>query len=394
MRVGLRATFLFLSISTANALTVRRNGMASSDRTDSLVVGLNAALQRRVAFEKRLNLGGVNRAVDSGTGVGGKGQGAWLATQQVMLAKKTDRCSTKLVQFYGSGDEGEALLESLRQALPGADVDESLWVKTASKTRICTTLVSMDSGEATEIVEPSGTVEAGEIAALLAALGAEREKRSGAAVPGVLVMGSMPPGVPKDTYGSIVEAAAGPETRVVIDSVAGLGPLLAAVAKVGGSAILKLNGRELLGLAGAAGPGGSDNEVPCDGAAVAAAATQFLQTMPCEGAVGAVCWTDGQFPAGALDVASGQRWSIALPPLPGAVQSPVGAGDAVAGATFVAWLEAAPSSTTGSPPAAVSAFAFGVAVGAASCLTGENSRFDFDTAVRLHEGSTITAESL
>jgi fructose-1-phosphate kinase PfkB-like protein len=87
---------------------------------------------------------------------------------------------------------------------PGADVDESLWVKTASKTRICTTLVSMDSGEATEIVEPSGTVEAGEIAALLAALGAEREKRSGAAVPGVLVMGSMPPGVPKDTYGSIV----------------------------------------------------------------------------------------------------------------------------------------------------------------------------------------------
>ena len=40
------------------------------------------------------------------------------------------------------------------------------------------------------------------------------------------------------------------------------------------------------------------------------------------------------------------------------------------------------------------AFAFGVAVGAASCLTGENSRFDFDTAVRLHEGSTITAESL
>ena len=44
-----------------------------------VVLGLNAAFQRRVAFEKPLVIGAVNRAAESGGGVGGKGQGAYLA---------------------------------------------------------------------------------------------------------------------------------------------------------------------------------------------------------------------------------------------------------------------------------------------------------------------------
>ena len=44
-----------------------------------------------------------------------------------------------------------ALKAALRSKCP--DADESLWVTTEGKTRICTTLVSADSGEATEIVE-------------------------------------------------------------------------------------------------------------------------------------------------------------------------------------------------------------------------------------------------
>ena len=43
------------------------------------MLGLNAAFQRRVAFEKPLVIGAVNRAAESGGGVGGKGQGAYLA---------------------------------------------------------------------------------------------------------------------------------------------------------------------------------------------------------------------------------------------------------------------------------------------------------------------------
>lgn len=46
-------------------------------------------------------------------------------------------------------------LPALKAALRSkcSDADESLWVATEGKTRICTTLVSADSGEATEIVE-------------------------------------------------------------------------------------------------------------------------------------------------------------------------------------------------------------------------------------------------
>ena len=194
---------------------------------DALVVGLNGALQRRVGFAGKVNLGGVNRAADSSTGVGGKGQGAWIATQQLLSARKPpaeteagageggkQKLNTKLVQFYGSGDEGSALLGAIRSQCPGAD-DEALWVQTASKTRICTTLVSADSGEATEIVEPSGAVLGEEMDSLMAALQAEKAAAVDGQLPGVLVMGTMPPGCPGDAYGQIVGAVAGPATKVI-----------------------------------------------------------------------------------------------------------------------------------------------------------------------------------
>lgn len=57
-----------------------------------LVIGLNGALQRRVAFEQPLAVGSVNRAASSNSGVGGKGQGAWTATQQLSVARDTKVC--------------------------------------------------------------------------------------------------------------------------------------------------------------------------------------------------------------------------------------------------------------------------------------------------------------
>ena len=197
---------------------------AASDT--GLVVGLNCALQRRVAFAGKVSLGGVNRALESSTGIGGKGQGAWVATQQLLQRQgaEASQINTKLVQFYGSGDEGSALVGSLRSFLrevqandgdgDGGDV-EALWVQTASKTRICTTLVSADSGEATEIVEPSGAVLGEEMDSLMAALQAEKAAAVDGQLPGVLVMGTMPPGCPGDAYGQIVGAVAGPATKVI-----------------------------------------------------------------------------------------------------------------------------------------------------------------------------------
>jgi 1-phosphofructokinase len=195
-------------------------------------------------------------------------------------------------------------------------------------------------------------------------------------------MGSVPPGVPSDFYGSIVEAAGGPSTKVVIDSVVGLPASLQAVAKVGGTAVLKVNGRELLALGGGTAPKGDDSEVPCDPSAVKAAAENFVKTTPGGAeALFAICWTDGPFPGGVYEVQSGKVWSIQMCKLPGLVQSPVGAGDAVAGSTFHAWLERQ-SSARADPFALVESFAFGLACGGASCLTTENSKFDYNTAMK------------
>ena len=55
------------------------------------MLGLNAAFQRRVAFEKPLVIGAVNRASESGGGVGGKGQGAYLAAAAARPGSVTTR---------------------------------------------------------------------------------------------------------------------------------------------------------------------------------------------------------------------------------------------------------------------------------------------------------------
>lgn len=75
------------------------------------MLGLNGALQRRVELSGPLAVGSVNRAASSSSGVGGKGQGAWLAMQQLAIAESVDESArARLAQFIGSGDEGEALV--------------------------------------------------------------------------------------------------------------------------------------------------------------------------------------------------------------------------------------------------------------------------------------------
>ena len=335
-----------------------------------VVLGLNGALQRRVAFDAPLAVGAVNRASESNTGVGGKGQGAFLAA-------KASGAAASLAMFYG-GDTGDAMAAAIRAQ---CDSDEALWVATAFATRICTTLVS-PGGDATEVVEPSGAVAASELDDLTSRLAAC------APAAGVLVSGSVPPGVPGDSYyGSCVAAVAGAATKVLVDSVVGLEGTLDAARDAGCAVALKLNARELLALAGDPLAAGAADAVADPERAARAARRLAASLDPDRACLHFVLWTDGPHPAGAFEPASGATYALASPPLPGPVLSPIGAGDTVAGATFAAWLG---NEADGDVPAAVAAFAFGLSRGAASCLTRENAAFDAATAEALLAGTEVT----
>ena len=143
------------------------------------MLGLNAAFQRRVAFEKPLVIGAVNRAAESGGGVRGKGQGAYLAAAAAPG-------SVALAQFYG-GDAGDACrsaAETRARRRRGALDPHGLADDGSAPTLVA-------DGDATEIVEPSGAITASELDALRAALASRT-------APGLLAAGSLPPGVPAD----------------------------------------------------------------------------------------------------------------------------------------------------------------------------------------------------
>jgi 1-phosphofructokinase len=335
-----------------------------STKEPGVVLGLNAAFQRRVAFEKPLVIGAVNRAAESGGGVGGKGQGAYLAAAAARPG------SVALAQFYG-GDAGDALAEALRKRASGAD--EALWIRTASQTRICTTLVA--DGNATEIVEPSGAVTATELDALRAALASRT-------APGLLAAGSLPPGVPADFYSTCAAATLAQGGKFLIDAVAGLEDAVAAAASVGARMVLKVNARELLLAAGDPLAAGAADSV--DDPARTAHAARALAAKLSSDALAAILWTDGPHPGGAL--VGDAVYALAGPSLSefGPVLSPIGAGDTVAGTTFAKWLE-------NDDP--VGAFAYGLACGAASCLTAENAVFDADVAAAIHAKTVVTKTS-
>ncbi|CAE8634023.1 unnamed protein product [Polarella glacialis] len=358
----------------------------------ALYLGLNGALQRRVDLES-LAVGSVNRAKASSAGIGGKGQGAYIAALQLAEADAVAGVGAglptpKLCMFLGKGREGDMLGEFLsrRAGLGQGDSSDpsdltSLWVPVDSPCRICTTIVESSSGDATEIVEPTGPVQVSEWDALLARLDAIHDV-DGAAAVGVL--GSMPPGVPTDGYAQILRKVCGPRTKVLIDSVVNVqGTLRAAAESVrscdgrGGGTILKLNAREILKLVGQD-LSGSDSQVAADPVAVADACLEIARSLGAASGctVDYICFTDGPFPGGVMAIRSGRRWCLERTrSLRGPVVSPIGAGDSTSAGTLHAWCRSSVHAED-ADAAAVEAFRFGLAVGAASCLTGDNAVFD------------------
>ena len=204
----------------------------SPSPTTTLVVGLNAALQKRLILPSPLVPGEVHRATTVQVGVGGKGQDVVLALSCLDYGQ-----GVQLAQFVGQGAAGDALCQVLQQEQEQQHTnkretqqDRDYWlactVRSEAPLRTCTSLV--DSETTTELVEPSGTITGAEYQQLLT-----KVRTKATAVDAVCFMGSLPPGCPETTYATVLETVfvsssstfntqQPPPLLCVIDSVVGL----------------------------------------------------------------------------------------------------------------------------------------------------------------------------
>ncbi|KAL9180698.1 hypothetical protein ACHAXT_011151 [Thalassiosira profunda] len=386
--------------------------------TSVVVVGLNAALQKRFVLPQGANLvpGNVHRAAECETGVGGKGQDVGVA-MSCLLKQEQQASDDKvlLAQFLGRGPEGDAVSDTLKSNF---GLSDALTVRNAAPLRTCTTIVGAD--EATELVETSGEVTKSEMEELQSKV--EELTGKGGKADCVCIMGSMPPGCAEDTYADLTTRLAGKESLVLIDSVIGLEPLLDALSSIyaegdnpkTGGAVLKLNAAELCKLAGVSKSGEAERvtleELTASTKGFVAKFTKAI------GALDYLCITDGKWPGYLVEVPESSSSSFETWRLPAVDLSdkgtlfPIGAGDTVAAGTLSAWqylhhhsgegfFGVVPSKvgkhlsekraqwsegTSSSEEKGfemATAFAFGLSCGSASCLKQENSVFDVDDAV-------------
>ena len=395
----------------------------------TVIVGLNGALQKRFVLastrgednsdnsnsnNNKLIPGNVHRAKSVSTGVGGKGQDVAVTLECLQF-----QGDLQLAQFVGQGAEGNLVYEMLTELLGTQAM--TLTVRTAAAMRTCTSIVAQDS--TTELVEPSGVIAQAEMEQFMNNLdGIE-------ACSAMVFMGSMPPGCSEETYATIYNrVAVGKNTLCLIDSVAGLDPLLQAIATKTdhGPAILKLNASELCRLAAVTKTSSETAGVRIE--ELVEAIPKFLaQHDPhAAKALTAIAVTDGAHPAylAVLPVAGEDEFRLFqlpvakltvdpqqneadLPPfllssLHDLTLYPIGAGDAVAGGTMAAWkaLLEGPDAVTPCVHADIvaalqgndgptvrvmlTAFSFGLACGSASCLQEQNSVLKIQDALALY----------
>lgn len=426
-----------LLVTTLAALSLRAMSSSSVDALSQsvVVVGLNAALQKRFVLPhgKNLEPGNVHRASVCETGVGGKGQDVGVAMSCLLSSSREGRASAAaaavdgdsrvlLAQFLGVGPEGDVVSDALRTR---HGLSDALTVRNAAPLRTCTTIVGED--EATELVETSGEVTEEEMEELRGKVG-EFTKGGGGRADCVCIMGSMPPGCAEDTYADLTSRLAGKGSLVLIDSVIGLDPLLGALAAIygaadggGGSkkeggAVLKLNAAELCKLAGV-----SKSEANRVTMEELTASTRGFVTEHADaiGALDYLCITDGKWPGYLVEIPESPTSSFRTWQLPAVDLSkegmlyPIGAGDTVAAGTLAAWqylhhhgTAAGGDGFSGVIPPEIgnsliekmtnwkgdgghtmaTAFAFGLACGSASCLRQENSVFGVNDAAKFFAG--------
>jgi len=390
-----------------------------------LVVGLNPALQRTITVP-HLKVGSVNRGSKVLVGIGGKGQNAVVAANQMETSIKPT-----LLQILGQGFEGDALMSLLH-----TKTDSFLSIRTKATCRVCITLLNGD--ESTEIIEPSENVLPNEIESLLSSIQTEYLNTK---APSIAIMGSMPKGCPSNLYASIISKCAGKDTKILLDTVVGLSDSLKVSIALGSSILLKVNVNELLSLAGMPSISSSGSvdivreacieflKSSCHMSTMSSTTTGTDASKPSvvsesvQNSSGSsssiyIAVTDGPHPSHLLKLplstssssySSSSRvrqWVFTSPQLPGSVVSPIGAGDATSSGTLMYWSNAIDNnkvtagvrSTTTTiidndsdnyDRNVVDSFRWGIACGGASCLSA-NSVFTMTDAIAIFNDIKVT----
>ncbi|HEX3818344.1 MAG TPA: 1-phosphofructokinase family hexose kinase [Chthoniobacterales bacterium] len=165
-----------------------------------ICVSLNPAIDKRLRLDA-LNVGRVNRATEAIPAPGGKS--AHVA--MVLRALGAD----PLWLGFSGGPNGDALLQGLRALSIRAE-----GVPTAAETRMNLEILE-ENGSVTEILEPGVRVSAAERESLLRAFETALELNSNAFV---IMSGSLPPGVLKDEFATLVKIARRHDARIFLDT--------------------------------------------------------------------------------------------------------------------------------------------------------------------------------
>ena len=166
-----------------------------------LCVSLNPAIDKRLTVRK-LEPGGVNRAVTAEAAPGGKAAHVAMVLQ-ILGAEVT------WIGFHG-GAEGAILLEGLRSL--GI---HTRGVTTGGRTRTNLEILD-DNHTVTELLEPGPSVTAAEIRNLENSC---EEFLRGNDPPSVMILsGSLPPGTPADCYSRLTELGHKHSAKVFLDS--------------------------------------------------------------------------------------------------------------------------------------------------------------------------------
>jgi 1-phosphofructokinase family hexose kinase len=175
---------------------------SSTSRAQSsfICLSLNPAIDKRLRLDT-LKVGRVNRATEATPTPGGKS--AHVA--MVLRALGAD----PLWLGFSGGPNGDSLLQGLRSLAIRAE-----GVPTAAETRMNLEILE-ENGAVTEILESGSRVTAEERESLLRAFETALELNPTAIV---VMSGSLPPGLPKDEFATLVKIAQQRGARVFLDT--------------------------------------------------------------------------------------------------------------------------------------------------------------------------------